>query len=92
MKHNSKLSARIMIATVIGLLLATVTTKISYTCAPLADDPSSHCTAFEKAIMHPSDLINNKQDSLTELVGTLAISSLVSFALISIYVSNKKKA
>lgn len=82
MKYNHKLSVRILTSLVIGLLLAGAVTKITYSCAPI--DGAADCVSYDKAIMHPSDLLNNKQDSLVHFFEAFVISSLVSFAVLSI--------
>lgn len=87
-KHINKLSVKIVAVIVIGFLLAGAGTKITYTCSSESrppDELSSYCTSYEKAVMHPSDLLNNKQDSLTHFSETFILTSLASFALLSIY-------
>jgi hypothetical protein len=81
MKYIHKLSVRITIAIVVGLLLAFGWTDIQYPCPPLEN---TGCVAFESAIMHPNDLLNNKQNSLVEASKTFAITSLVTFALLTV--------
>lgn len=81
MKYIDKLSVRIRIAFVVGFLLASIGTKITYTCVPI--DGAKGCVSFEKAIMHPSDLLNNRQDSLVKFSTTFVISSLVTFIILS---------
>lgn len=82
-KFLSKLYVKVIISAAVGLFLAGAFTHIQYPC--ISSVPGEGCVVFEKAAMHPSDLINNKQNSLTKLVGTFAVSSLVSFALLSVY-------
>lgn len=89
MKYIDKLSVKIVAAIVVGFLLAGAGTKITYTCAPI--DGAAGCASFEKAIMHPSDLLNNKQDSLTHFSEAFVITSLVSFAILSTVRSVYKK-
>ncbi len=48
--------------------------------------------SLQKAVMHPSDLINNKQDSLTHSSTSLAVTSLVVFSLVSVLGAVKKNA
>ncbi len=83
---------RKIVATVlIGLLLAAEGTHITYTCAPVDSyGPTAGCVSYDKAVMHPSDLLNNKQDSLVHFSETLAITSLVSFALLSTFTRAQK--
>ena len=90
MKHINKLSSRIAIAVIIGFLLASSRTTITYSCVPI--DGAMGCVSFEDAIMHPNDLLNNRQNSLVRFSTTFAISSLVTFALINaVNVTYKKK-
>lgn len=89
MKYIHKLPVRILVALVIGFLLASVGTKISYNCAPV--DGAAGCTSFDKALMHPRDLLNNKQDSLVHFSEAYAISALISFAALSIIGGAQKK-
>jgi hypothetical protein len=87
MKLLNKLYFRIMISIVIGLLLAGGWTDIQYPCPPL---DNAGCVVWESAIMHPSDLISNKQGSLVEASKTFLITSLVSFGLVSVLFRQKK--
>jgi hypothetical protein len=93
-KLLNKLYVRIIIAIVFGFLLASQTGIQGPCTVTTPGENKSHCVEFSKALEHPSDLINNKQNSLTRFSETLAISSLVSFALLSVYhqVQTKKKA
>lgn len=89
MKYIHKLSVRILVAIVIGLFFAGTGTSITYTCAPV--DGAKGCISFDKAVMHPGDLLNNKQNSLTHFSEIFVISSVVSFAVLSIVDSVQKK-
>lgn len=89
MKHLNKLSVRILSAIVIGFLLAGAGTKITYTCAPV--DSAESCISFDKAIMHPKDLLNNKQGSLVKFSITFVMTSLIAFAIISAVNLTKKE-
>ncbi len=89
MKSANKLMVRIVMAVVIGFLLAGVGTKITYTCVPHPGEEG--CVSFEKAIMHPSDLLDNKQDSLVQFSKTFAITSLASFVLLSVIGLTQKR-
>lgn len=89
MKYIHNLSVRILVAFVVGFLLASAGTKITYSCAPIGG--AAGCVSFDKAIMHPSDLLNNKQDSLVHFSDAFVISSLVSFAVLSIINVVQKK-
>ena len=91
MKYINKLSVRIIAAVVIGFQLASVGTKITYSCRPV--DGAAGCVSFGKAVMHPSDLLNNKQDSLVHFSETFVITSFASFVLLSVFgLARKKKA
>lgn len=82
MKLFCKLPVRIVAAVAIGLLLAGAGTKITYGCAPI--DGAVGCVSFEKAIMHPGDLLGNKQDSLVHFSVAFVVAALVSFVALSI--------
>jgi hypothetical protein len=81
MKHINKLAVRIVAAIVIGFLLAGAGTDIPYTCAPI--DGAEGCVSFDKAVMHPSDLLSNKQNSLVIFSTFFVITSLIIFAFLS---------
>jgi hypothetical protein len=86
MGYMRKLPVRIISALIAGLLLAGAFTTITYSCPPSAvpaGESASHCVAFEKAVMHPSDLFNNKQRSLIRFSTTFAVASLIALALLS---------
>lgn len=72
-------------------MLASVTTIITYNCPPI--DGAMGCVSFEKAVMHPGDLFNNKQNSLWHFSETFVVVALASFGLISTYswAQTKKK-
>lgn len=88
-KLLNKLYIKVIISAAIGFSLAGAFSHIQYPCVSLV--PGEVCVALEKAVMHPNDLINNKQDSLAKFMRTFAISSLVSFALLSVYSQFKTK-
>lgn len=91
MRYINKLSVRVVITLTVGFLFAGAVTKVNYTCAP--NDGAKGCVSFEKAVMHPNDLLNNKQDSLIKFSTTFVVSSLVTFALLSTAsMANKKKS
>lgn len=89
MKYVNRLSVRIVIAVVAGFMLAGAGTKITYTCPPV--DGAVGCTSLQKAIVHPEDLLNNKQESLVRFSETIVVTSLASFALFSAYTWFKAK-
>ncbi len=89
MKYINNLAIRILVAVAIGLLFASVGTKITYTCTSSAGELG--CVSYEKAVMHPGDLANNKQDSLAQFSKTFAIASLTGFALLSVIILAQKK-
>lgn len=88
MKILNKFYFRVIISIVIGLLLAGGWTDIQYPCPPL---DNAGCVTWESAIMHPSDLISNKQNSLVEASKNFLITSLVSFGLISVLFRQKNR-
>ncbi|HJQ08932.1 MAG TPA: hypothetical protein VJ836_05630 [Candidatus Saccharimonadales bacterium] len=89
MKYIDKISVKIIAAVLVGFLLAGAFTKITYTCTPI--DSASGCISYDKAVMHSSDLISNKQDSLVHFSTTFVITSVVIFALLSILSMAQKR-
>lgn len=89
-KLLNKLYVRVIISAAIGFFFAGAYVDIEYPCPPL---DSKGCASFESAIMHPADLLNNKQGSLTTSMKNFIIISLISFALLSVYslLQTKKK-
>jgi hypothetical protein len=76
-KSINKLSVQLLIAIVFGFLMASAFTGLQGSCiSTIPGEDSTRCVEFSKAVMHPRDLINNKQNSLTMFVETFAISSL----------------
>lgn len=73
---------KLTVAAICGLLLASITTKISYTCPPA--DGVVGCVSFEKALMHPSDLMENKQDSLAYFATTFIATGGIVFTTLSL--------
>ena len=68
----------------VAFLAAGAGTKITYPCSPSnvpAGESVNNCISFEKAIMHPADLIINKQDSLMHFVSIFVLVSLLLLAL-----------
>lgn len=90
-KLLNKLHVRIIISVVIGLFLASGYTSIHYPCSELPDfkvasgEDIEKCVAFEDAIMHPGDLMNNKQNSLVNFTRNFALGGLLVFTLLSAY-------
>jgi len=80
---------KIIAAVLIGFLIAGAGTKIIYTCAPV--DGAAGCAELDKAVMHPADLLNNKQDSLVHFSETFVISSLVGFVILELFSREKKR-
>ena len=89
MKYISKLSVRIVVAVAIGFLFAGIGTHITYSC-PLTDGAAG-CVSLAKAVDHPNDLLHNKQDSLTHFSEIFIITSLSSFAILSIFSLDQKR-
>ncbi|HMT19384.1 MAG TPA: hypothetical protein PKD20_05460 [Candidatus Saccharibacteria bacterium] len=88
MKYIDKLSIRIVTAVVIGILLAGAWTDIQYQCDPLEN---KGCVAFESAVLHPKDLINNKQGSLVTFSRYMVYSSAVCLAILTIINASQKR-
>lgn len=79
---------------VVGFLFAGALTDIQYACR--ADEaipgiPITQCVSFEKAIMHPRDLITNTQNSLVQFSATFAVSSLFTFVIVTVVITALKK-
>lgn len=87
----NKLAVNTVIAVVVGIAFAGVGTKMTYPCPSFVATPTSGCVSIEKSIMHPADLIKNKQNSLTKFAGQFAVSSLVVFTLLSLYSYSQTK-
>lgn len=89
MKYLSKLPVKIAIAVAVGFIFASVGTKMTYDCAPV--DGAMGCVSFEKAIMHPADLLNNRQNSLVKFSANFAVVALVTYIGSSAIVLVKEK-
>lgn len=75
-----------MVAAVFGLLAASTFTLVQSPCTTtIPGEDIRHCVEFSKAVMHPNDLLNNKQNSLMKFSKTFVIVSVTSFALLSAY-------
>jgi len=91
MKYIKKLWVRIVIAIVVGLLIAYAGVGITHVIRPCtpAEVPRgesiSRCEAVEKMFIHPRDLLGNKQSRLTRFSETFVMASLASFALLSVF-------
>jgi hypothetical protein len=88
MKHINKFSIRVVVSVFIGFLLACAWTNIQYQCDPL---DNNGCVAFESAILHPKDLINNKQDSLISFSRYVVLSSVVCLAILTAINASHKR-
>lgn len=86
-KNVKRLRIWVTISLFIGLVMASLGTHIQYPCPPL---DSAVCVSHEKAIMHFTDLFNNKQGSLTTFVSLLVLASLASFTILSVYIKPRK--
>lgn len=60
---------------------------IQYPCPPLGN---SGCVVWESAILHPSDLLSNKQGSLEDAAKTFAVIFIASFVYLQFLVIIKK--
>jgi hypothetical protein len=65
-----------LLALIAGVLWAGAFTHITYPCPPLPGDAG--CVSYEKAVMHPSDLLSNMQGSLAQFL----LKFLVVFAIV----------
>lgn len=89
MKSSTKILINLLISLLVGFLFAGLTTKVTHTCAPV--DGAAGCQSFEKAIVSPTDLLNNRQNSLINFsitfVVTLGITYILLWALSRSFVS-----
>lgn len=81
MKQINKFPVIIVAAIVVGFLLASATTKITHRCVPV--DGAKGCASFSKAMVHPEDLLHNKQNSLVIFSTTFAEVSLFTFVILA---------
>lgn len=81
-KFLDKMYIRVILSVAVGFFVASTLTHITYPCTGYFEGIG--CVSFEDAIMHPSDLLNNKQDSLTTFASKFAVISLATFTLLSI--------
>jgi hypothetical protein len=90
-KILKNLPARIALSLLIAFFIAGAGTHIQYPCQP--ETANGGCVSFEKAVMHLGDLQNNVQDSRTKFIKAFVLSSLGSFAVLSLYITytNRKK-
>lgn len=82
MKYLHKLPIQLVITVFIGFVAASMSTSISYACKPI--DGAKGCVAYDKALMHISDLFANKQDSLTHFIATFLVVGCVTFVLLRV--------
>jgi hypothetical protein len=75
MTKHLQLTTSVILAFIVGVLFAGISTSIRYPCPPLPDDPRARCASYQKALLHLNDLASNTQDSLTRLL----INFLVGF-------------
>ena len=87
--YLNKLSVLIVIALVVGFLLAGAFTHIIYPCKPV--DVAMGCESFEKAVMHPKDLFDNKQNSLIIFSRRFTIYSIVTLSVLGAVSAIQKK-
>jgi hypothetical protein len=78
MRNRLKVSLYILVALIDGIVFASIGTKVTYPCPLLPG--TAGCVSFEKAVMHPGDLIANYQGSLTHFL----LNLLVVFAIVLI--------
>ena len=80
---------KLIAALIVGFLIAGALTKITYSCTPPAG--YAGCASIEEAVMHPADLLNNKQNSLVRFVGFFVINSFFSFVVLDLLIREKQK-
>ena len=90
MKQINKLSVKIAIALLIGFLYAGAFTSISHDGCKPPIDGAQGCATIEKAVMHPGDLLDNKQDSMVRFFSAFASVSIGTLALLSVAAKKSK--
>lgn len=86
-KHRNK----IIIALLLGLLFASAFTHIQRPCTTtIPGEDKTKCVEWSKAIINPSELLNNKQNSLVKFTETFVVVSVTGFVLLSIYSRYKR--
>lgn len=81
---------KVLVAIIVGFLLAGVGTKITYDCAPV--DDAAGCVSIDRALMHPNDLLNNKQDSLLRFSEIFSVTALGMYITLVIFQFVYKKS
>lgn len=90
-KNVKSLCARILVAVILGLILASTFTKTQGPCtSSTPGEDVAKCVEFSKAILHPNDLLNNNQDSLVNFSKTFASVSVTTFIVFGAYDYCKK--
>jgi hypothetical protein len=85
MIKRRNLMVYILLAFLIGAGFASFATKITSSCPPLPDEPAAECVSFDKALLHPKDLLLNSQGSLVQfLINLLVVFVVVLILLISV--------
>lgn len=91
-KKVKAFSAWVIVAAIVGLLFASIITHIQGPCtAAIPGENTAKCVEFSKVVMCPSDLFNNKQNSLVKFLGTFAVASVTTYALLRAYNQFKKR-
>jgi hypothetical protein len=79
-----RILVRLSLALMAGSLSAGLGTKLRTSCPPLPDDAGSGCVSFVKAVWRPAALLTNEQGTLVRFLALLAVTSVVTLALIAI--------
>ena len=83
--------ARIAIAVVVGIMLASVLTSFEQPCTTrIPEEAGSQCTELPKAVMYPDKLISDRRVR-TEFLTIFAVGSLIGLTVISILPGRRKK-
>lgn len=87
MTHTNSFLAKVLAAVAIGLIIASTLTDATYPCNAndmLEGDSIARCIAWDEVVLHPSDLMSNREGSLLRFLTTFVVTALVSYAIISI--------
>ena len=85
MLNRRQFTKYILLALIAGVVFASAATSISYPCLPLINDPGSSCVSYEKAVMHPSDLVSNMQGSLTRFLLDILVGFVIVLVLLIVF-------
>lgn len=92
MKYLNKLWVRIIIAIVVGFVLAGGYTDIAYSLPTIyTEQGGAGGVLYESVLSHPRDLLNNKENSLVRFSTTFFVVSIITFSALSIPSLTKRK-